>query len=296
MATRRYTLPSPPPSARPAALAARLKPRLHSPTPPPRSPGSPKGLPTCGHCRTPGRAQSAGPRAERRDEAPQRRPREPPAKQPAHEEPGLPGGGRAGRGRGGAKRTVASPGRRAQGTWPGRGKARGKGKPCTETGSWLWPGGPQGGRAGRPTAIPFSERITAPRAVWPEGQRTKTNGTHQTDGWRSGFPWSMARIPPQRWVGVCQCRVAFLRLSKSPSTALPEMPQAAQRLAAAPARPAAPGSAAADCPWGGGLGGGPRAQAGDRAHLDREGSRRTAGTIPWCRYWWTWRRAASRPR
>ncbi len=73
--------------------------------------------------------------------------------------------------------TPASPGRRAQGTWPERG------------------------------------------CGWGEG--TKTNETHRTDGWRPGFPWSVARIPPQRWVGVLECRVAFLRLSKPPSTAQP---------------------------------------------------------------------------
>ncbi len=50
---------------------------------------------------------------------------------------------------------------------------------------------------GQACSHPVSERVTAPRAVWPEGQR------------------------------------------KSPSTAQPGMPQAAQRLAGAPARPAA---------------------------------------------------------
>ncbi len=60
-----------------------------------------------------------------------------------------------------------------------------------------------------------SERVTAPRAVWPEGQR------------------------------------------KSPSTAQPGMPQAAQRLAAAPARPAASRVRASGLPRGRGPGRGP---------------------------------------
>ncbi len=152
---RPHALLSPPPFARPAQLGARLKPRLHSPSPPRRSPGttnSPSHRNTVKHH---GQARDAGLRAKRWDEARQSRPREPATKQPAHEETGPPGGGRAGRARGERKLAAASPGYRAQGTWPERGKGRGKGKPCTETGSWPWPGGPQGARAGRPTAIPF---------------------------------------------------------------------------------------------------------------------------------------------
>ncbi len=80
---------------------------------------------------------------------------------------------------------------------------------------------------GQACSHPVSERVTAPRAVWPEGQR------------------------------------------KSPSTAQPGMPQAAQRLAAAPARPPIPRVRSSGLPVGGGQGGGPRAQACDRLVLQR---------------------------
>ncbi len=166
---RRHALSPPSPSARPAKLGARLKPRLHSPTPPHRSPTPTTRPAKWGHCRTPVELETPAPeRSDGWDGVRRRRPREPFSKQPRDGESGLPGGGRAGRGRGGAQRAVASPGRRAQGTWSGRGKGRAE--------------------------------------------------------------------------------------EKSPSTAQPGMPQAAQRLAAAPARPAASRVRASGLPVGRGIG------------------------------------------
>ncbi len=216
-----------------------MKPRLHSPSPPRRSPAPGRSPRTWGQWRTPGPARDAGPRAKRWDEARQSQSREPIATQPEHAEPSLPGGGRACRGRGERKRPVASPGRRAQGTWSERGKGWGR-KTLHGNGLMAVAGGTVRWAGGQACSRPVSERVTAPRAVWPEGQRTKAKESDPTltnpypSLWRNTGHALWESRPPSFGL------MRSVRFGKSPSTAQPGMPQAAQRPAAAPARPATP--------------------------------------------------------
>ncbi len=128
---------------------------------------------------------------------------------------------RACRGVGGRDGAEAGPsgvglprGAERRGLGPGGG-AGGRRKTLHGNGLMAVAGGTARCAGGQAYSHPVSERVTAPRAVWPEGQR------------------------------------------KSPSTAQPGMPQAAPRLAAAPARPAAPRVRASGLPVGGGPGRGP---------------------------------------